>query len=107
MIFLPASFIAVCLNIFPSFMRSIIFLQSVFGMNVREITVDATETLAHYATVSVIFTVLTAWVVVALQSHSPFHEPGDGLWRRLAWPIHYVMRPNGLRQSLRSQHQLV
>ncbi|KAG2130876.1 cora-like Mg2+ transporter protein-domain-containing protein [Suillus clintonianus] len=86
MIFLPASFIA-----------------SVFGMNVREIIGGATETLAHYAVVSVTFTVFTAWFVVAFQSHSPFHEPGVGFWRRLAWPFTYVMRPTGLRQSLRSQ----
>ncbi|KAG2140510.1 uncharacterized protein EDB93DRAFT_1330099 [Suillus bovinus] len=86
MIFLPASFIA-----------------SVFGMNVREIITGATETLANYVTVSVTFTVLTAWLVVALQSHSPFHEAGTGFWRRLAWPVTYVMRPTGLRQSLRSQ----
>ncbi|KAG2097244.1 uncharacterized protein F5147DRAFT_370624 [Suillus discolor] len=86
MIFLPASFIA-----------------SVFGMNVREIISGATETLANYVTVSVTFTVLTAWLVVAFQSHSPFHEPGAGFWRRLAWPVTYIMRSTGLRQSLRSQ----
>ncbi|KAG1817367.1 hypothetical protein EV424DRAFT_1540458 [Suillus variegatus] len=86
MIFLPASFIA-----------------SVFGMNVREIISGATETLANYVTVSVTFTVLTAWLVVAFQAHSPFHESGTGFWRRLAWPVTYIMRPTGLRQSLRSQ----
>lgn len=86
MIFLPASFIA-----------------SVFGMNVREIIGGATETLAHYAMVSVSFTVLTAWLVVAFQVHSPFHESGSGFWRRLAWPVTYVVRPTGLQRSLRSQ----
>ncbi|KAG1727015.1 hypothetical protein EDB19DRAFT_1751139 [Suillus lakei] len=86
MIFLPASFVA-----------------AVFGMNVREITDDATETLSHYAVVSISFTVLTAWLVVAFQSHSPFHEPGSRFWLRLAWPFSYVIRPTGLRQSLRSQ----
>ncbi|OAX35883.1 hypothetical protein K503DRAFT_339760 [Rhizopogon vinicolor AM-OR11-026] len=86
MIFLPAGFVA-----------------AVFGMNVREITDGATETLANYVTVSIVFTVITAWLVVALQSHSTFHEPGAVFWRRLAWPFDYVRRPNGLRQSLRSQ----
>ncbi|KAG1864488.1 hypothetical protein C8R48DRAFT_601811 [Suillus tomentosus] len=86
MIFLPASFIA-----------------SVFGMNVREIISGATETLANYVTVSVTFTVLTAWLVVAFQAHSPFHESGTGFWRRLAWPVTYIMTSTGLRQSLRSQ----
>ncbi|KIK40559.1 hypothetical protein CY34DRAFT_24766 [Suillus luteus UH-Slu-Lm8-n1] len=70
MIFLPASFVA-----------------AVFGMNVREITQDATETLSHYAAVSIAFTVLTAWLVVAFQAHSPVHEVGCGFWRRLSWPV--------------------
>ncbi|KAG0699494.1 hypothetical protein DFH29DRAFT_1001920 [Suillus ampliporus] len=86
MIFLPASFVA-----------------AVFGMNVREITDDATETMAHYTAVSVVFTVLTAWLVVAFQPHSPFHEPGSGFWWRLAWPFSYVIRLTGLRRSLRRQ----
>jgi len=72
-------------------------------MNVREITDGASETLAHYAMTAVAFTVVTAWLIVAFQSHSPFHEPGVGFWRRLAWPFLYVKRPTGLRQSLRSQ----
>lgn len=86
MIFLPASFVA-----------------AVFGMNVKEITDNATETLTHYAAVSIVFTVLTAWLVVAFQSHSSFHEPGSGFLRRLAWPISCVIRPTGLRRSVRSQ----
>jgi hypothetical protein len=75
MIFLPASFVA-----------------AVFGMNVKEITDDATETISHYAMVSVTFTVLTAWLVVAFQSHSSFHEPGSGFFQRLSWPFSYVIR---------------
>ncbi|KAJ8582390.1 hypothetical protein M405DRAFT_846472 [Rhizopogon salebrosus TDB-379] len=86
MIFLPASFIA-----------------AVFGMNVREINQGGTETFANYAGVSVAFTVLTAWLVVAFQSHSPFHEANVGFWRRLAWPYLYVTRSTGLRQSLTGQ----
>jgi hypothetical protein len=86
MIFLPASFVA-----------------AVFGMNVREITDDATETLSHYAAVSIAFTVLTAWLVVAFQSHSPFHEPGSGFWRRLSWPFSYVIRHADLRRLLTTQ----
>jgi hypothetical protein len=84
-------------------MHSITFFQAIFGMNVREITDGATETLTHYATVSIAFTVLTAWLVVALQSQSSFHEAGAGLWERLGWPFHYVRRPTGLRQSLRGR----
>jgi len=77
--------------------------QAVFGMNVREINQGGTETIANYAITSVAFTVVTAWLVVAFQPHSPFHETGAGFWRRLAWPYLYVTRPTGLRQSLRSQ----
>lgn len=72
-------------------------------MNVREINTGGTETFANYAGVSVAFTVLTAWLVVSFQSQSPFHEPGAGFGRRLAWPYLYVARPTGLRQSLRSK----
>ncbi|KAG2130870.1 hypothetical protein DEU56DRAFT_954249 [Suillus clintonianus] len=86
MIFLPASFVA-----------------AVFGMNVREITDDATETLSHYAVVSIAFTVATAWLVIAFQSHSPFHEAGAGFWQRLAWPFSYVIRPTGLRQLMKNE----
>jgi hypothetical protein len=72
-------------------------------MNVREINQGGTETFANYAGVSVAFTVLTAWLVVAFQSHSPFHEANVGFWRRLAWPYLYVTRSTGLRQSLTGQ----
>jgi len=72
-------------------------------MNVREINTGGTETFANYAGVSVAFTVITAWLVVAFQSHSPFHDQGAGFWARLAWPYLYVTRSTGLRQSLRSQ----
>jgi hypothetical protein len=65
-------------------------------MNVREITEDATETLWHYAAVSIAFTVATAWLVVAFQAHSPFHEGGCGFWRRLAWPVLWVWRCVGV-----------
>ncbi|KAG1880208.1 cora-like Mg2+ transporter protein-domain-containing protein [Suillus subluteus] len=84
MIFLPASFVA-----------------GVFGMNVKEITSDSTETIYHYAVTSIVFTVLTAWLVVAFQSHSSFHEPGSGFWQRLAWPFSYVIRH--MLRLLRSQ----
>lgn len=72
-------------------------------MNVREITADATETMSHYAAVSIAFTVLTAWLVVAFQSHSPFHEPGSGFWRRLSWPFSYIIIQTGLRRLISSQ----
>ncbi|KAG2140502.1 uncharacterized protein EDB93DRAFT_1252788 [Suillus bovinus] len=91
----------------PNFILSMIdsttFFQAVFGMNVKEITDDATETLFHYAVVSIAFTVITAWLVVTFQSHSPFHQPGSGFWWRLAWPFSYFIRCTGLRRLFRSQ----
>jgi hypothetical protein len=83
-------------------------------MNVREITQDATETLSHYAAVSIAFTVLTAWLVVAFQAHSPVHEVGCGFWRRLSWPVLYVGRwagvgvgsPGGVRGWVRGRSGL-
>ncbi|KIK99653.1 hypothetical protein PAXRUDRAFT_822497 [Paxillus rubicundulus Ve08.2h10] len=70
MVFLPASFLA-----------------NVFSMNVREITPGTKENLGHYAVATVALTMLTAWLVIALQTHSSFYPEGSGIWRRLAWPI--------------------
>ncbi|KAH7912764.1 hypothetical protein BJ138DRAFT_1112061 [Hygrophoropsis aurantiaca] len=77
MIFLPASFIA-----------------AVFGMNVKEINPGSFETLTHYVEASIVLTILTAWIVVALQSKSPLHETEDeGFWtRRLWWPVLFLRR---------------
>lgn len=77
--------------------------QAVFGMNVREINAGGLETITNYAGVSVAFTVLTAWLVIAFQSQSPFHDQGAGFWKRIAWPCLYVTRSTGLRQPLRTQ----
>ncbi|KAI6104301.1 cora-like Mg2+ transporter protein-domain-containing protein, partial [Pisolithus sp. B1] len=73
MIFLPASLIA-----------------SVFGMNVAEINPGTYETLNHYAEVTVSLTVLTAWLVIAMQTESSFWPKGSPWWRRLAWPIYFT-----------------
>ncbi|KAI6131035.1 hypothetical protein EDD16DRAFT_1700414 [Pisolithus croceorrhizus] len=73
MIFLPASLIA-----------------SVFGMNVAEINPGTYETLNHYAEVTVSLTVLTAWLVIAMQTESSFWPEGSPWWRRLAWPIYFT-----------------
>ncbi|KAG6331536.1 hypothetical protein ID866_7556 [Astraeus odoratus] len=72
MVFLPASLMA-----------------SVFGMNVMEINPGTKENLAHFAVATVALTIITAWLVIALQLHSSFWPPGSGLLRRLAWPIFY------------------
>ncbi|EGO22793.1 hypothetical protein SERLADRAFT_439555 [Serpula lacrymans var. lacrymans S7.9] len=77
MIFLPAS-----------------FTGTVFGMNVKEINSGSYETLAHYAITTVLLTLTTVWIVVALQSASHFHGPGPdkGVWIRLCWPVRVSLR---------------
>ncbi|KIJ05218.1 hypothetical protein PAXINDRAFT_182971 [Paxillus involutus ATCC 200175] len=70
MVFLPASFIA-----------------SVFGMNVAEINPGSTESIKHYAEATVAISLITGWLLVAVQPHNTFHSPGSDVWRRLAWPL--------------------
>ncbi|KAG6331352.1 hypothetical protein ID866_7738 [Astraeus odoratus] len=72
-IFLPASFVA-----------------AVFGMNVSEINPSSAESLVHYVEATILLTVLTAWLIVSLQSHSSIHKEGSSLWRRIWWPIFFV-----------------
>jgi hypothetical protein len=61
--------------------------QSVFGMNVKEINPGSLETLVRYIWVTIVLTLLTVYVVVTLQTHTSFHEPGAKLQKRAAWPI--------------------
>ncbi|KAI5996503.1 hypothetical protein F5J12DRAFT_785455 [Pisolithus orientalis] len=85
MIFLPASLIA-----------------SVFGMNIMEINPGTRETLSHYAEATVTLTVLTAWLVIAVQTESSFWPKGSPRWRRLVWPIYFVAN---LRHRLTDKQQ--
>lgn len=78
MVFLPASLMA-----------------SIFGMNVAEINPGTKENLGHFAVATVVLTILTAWLVIALQLHSSFWPPGSGVFRRLAWPVFYVAKVIG------------
>lgn len=72
MVFLPASFTA-----------------TVFGMNVAEINPGSLETIARYVEVTISLTLLTTWIVIALQPYSSIHEnSGGGIWRRMAWPFY-------------------
>ncbi|KAH7890287.1 hypothetical protein F5I97DRAFT_7352 [Phlebopus sp. FC_14] len=73
MVFLPASLIA-----------------GVFGMNVKEINQGTNETLAHYIEATLALMLFTAWLVIALQTHSNFHPKGCSVWRRVGWPIFYA-----------------
>ncbi|KAG9311749.1 hypothetical protein JVU11DRAFT_7992 [Chiua virens] len=76
MIFLPAS-----------------YLSSVFGMNVAEINPGTLETLANYVASTIILTAITAWVMVALQDDSCFHNGGRtsrDVMKRIAWPVVFI-----------------
>ncbi|KAJ8586915.1 hypothetical protein M405DRAFT_883015 [Rhizopogon salebrosus TDB-379] len=86
-IFLPASLIA-----------------SVFGMNVKEINPGSLETLVRYVWVTIVLTLITVYVVVTLQAHTSFHEPGAGLQRRAAWPILFIwkMLPEKVKEPVPS-----
>lgn len=89
MIFLPASLMA-----------------SVFGMNVVEINSGSHETLARYVEATVSLTVLTTWLVVAMQTESSFWPKGSPWWHRLAWPIFFTatrMKESYLRDNRPSQ----
>ncbi|KAG2347012.1 hypothetical protein BDR05DRAFT_958450 [Suillus weaverae] len=73
MIFLPASLTA-----------------SLFGMNVREINPGTLETITRYVWVTLLLTVATTWIVIALQPYSTIHKHGAGMWRRAAWPAFFL-----------------
>ena len=61
-------------------------------MNVAEINPGTLETLGSYVISTVILTVITAWVVVALQDHSSFHDGKKDWVKRVAWPIFYMRK---------------
>ena len=61
-------------------------------MNVAEINPGTKEHLANFAIATVLLTVFTAWLVIALQLHSSFWPPGSGVFRRIAWPVFYVAK---------------
>lgn len=73
-------------------------------MNVGEINPGTKETLSHYAEATVILTVVTAWLVIALQTESSFWPKGSRLPRRLSWPIFYSVRQ--AKESL-ARHGLI
>ena len=58
-------------------------------MNVAEINPGTYETLASYIKSTVILTVITTWVVIALHSHSSFHPGGRNILGRIAWPMFF------------------
>ena len=61
-------------------------------MNVAEINPGTKEHLSNFAIATVLLTLFTAWLVIALQFHSSFWPPGSGVFRRIAWPVFYVAK---------------
>ena len=61
-------------------------------MNVREINPESgsKQTLAYYIESSVGLTLLTSWLVVALQKDSPFHPSNSTVLQRVLWPLFYA-----------------
>lgn len=60
-------------------------------MNVTEINPPATGSLNRYIEVTIAFTVVTSWLVVALQTESTFHPTNCSIWRRALWPVCYPL----------------
>lgn len=59
-------------------------------MGVKEVNPNGALTLAEYIEGTVIFTLCTAWLAIALQNPSSFHPGGWHVVRRVAWPAFYV-----------------
>ena len=64
------------------------FIQGVFGMNIEEINPGTLGTLPHYFATTIPLTVLTTWIIVALQGKWNEAE-GDNIsiWEQLKWPV--------------------
>jgi len=61
-------------------------------MNVVEINPGSLETLAHYVETTISFTLLTVYIVVALQKHALFHEENAKFYQRASWPYLFLRR---------------
>ena len=67
-----------------------------------EINTGSLETLNHYVEATIALTAFTFYVVVALQTHTAFHERAAKWQRRAAWPILLPWRavPKRMREFL-------
>jgi len=61
-------------------------------MDVREINPGTLETLTRYVETTVSLTILTVYIVIALQPYCTIHKPGSSLLQRAAWPILFLKR---------------
>lgn len=58
-------------------------------MNVGEISPSTNGTLWQYVTMAVPLTLVTAWIIITVQSKYIF-PPGTSLMKRLAWPFFLI-----------------
>jgi hypothetical protein len=96
MLYLPPSFIAVSFlwsnSVYARDHYSLMHTpQSVYGMNVTELSTDTKGTLVHYFATAIPFTVVTIWVIVASQGRYHVKHANTSFWMRLWWPITWVM----------------
>lgn len=61
-------------------------------MNVAEINPGTLETLGVYIESTIILTLITSWVIIALQDYSSFHRGGPHIIERVAWPVFFGYR---------------
>ena len=57
-----------------------------------EINPGSLETLAHYVETTILFTLLTVYIVVTIQEHTSLHEKDAKLHQRAAWPYLFLRR---------------
>ena len=57
-------------------------------MNVGEINPGTHGTLPQYVAVTLPFTIMTAWIIIAFQSK--YLMPGTTFFQRLGWPVTLV-----------------
>lgn len=92
MVFLPASFVAVCTTgVLHMIQSTNPISQGVFGMNVSEINPGTFGTLGIYVAIAIPLTIITAWVIIAFQSKYIFPE-NTGFIKRLGWPVYMTLK---------------
>jgi len=62
------------------------FVTGVFGMNIYQINPSAIGSLAHFVEVTIPLTLLTIWIIMALQSKQYFGQGDATIFPHLIWP---------------------
>jgi len=69
-------------------------------MNIEEINPGTNENLPHYFATAIPLTIVTAWVVIALQQRWTEDENDETrLWRRFIWPYDFIREWMARRNS--------